>query len=57
MNASRLWSLWQGILLSFGMSFNQRGQQRFVAWATALDLTIEEHTITQSLFRLDRVND
>ena len=57
MKANRLWSLWQGILLSFSMGFTQRGQQRFVEWATGLALNIEEHTITQSLIGLDRVDD
>ena len=57
MKANRLWSLWQGILLSFSMGFTQRGQQRFVEWATGLALNIEEHTITQSPIGLDRVDD
>jgi hypothetical protein len=57
MNATRLWSLWQGILLSVALGFTRRGRQRFVEWATGLALNAEEHTITQSLVGLDRVGD
>jgi hypothetical protein len=57
MNATRLWSLWQGILLSVAVGFTRRGRQRFVEWATGLALNAEEHTITQSLVGLDRVGD
>jgi hypothetical protein len=57
MNATRLWSLWQAILLSCALGFTRRGQQRFVEWATGLALNVEEHTITQSLVGLDRVGD
>ena len=54
MKATRLWSLWQGILLSLALGFTQRGQYRFVEWATGLALNVEEHTITQSLIALGR---
>jgi hypothetical protein len=57
MNATRLWSLWQAIVLSVALGFTQRGKQRFVEWATGLALNVEEHTITQSLIALDRVLD
>jgi hypothetical protein len=57
MKTTRLWSLWQGIVLSLGMSFSRQGQKRFVEWATGLALNIEEHTITQSLIGLDRPQD
>src|SRR3954454_3311174 len=57
MNATRLWPLWQAILLSFALGFTRRGQQRFVQWCTGLALNVEEHTITQSLVALDRVQD
>jgi DDE superfamily endonuclease len=57
MNATRLWSLWQAILLSLAFGFTQRGKQRFVEWATGLALNVEEHTITQSLIALDRPQD
>jgi hypothetical protein len=58
MKATKLWSLWQAILLSIAMGFgSRRGEQRFVEWATGLALNVEEHTITQSLIGLDRVED
>jgi hypothetical protein len=57
MQATRLWALWQAILLSFSLGFTRRGKQRFVQWATGLALNVEEHTITQSLVGLDRVHD
>jgi hypothetical protein len=57
MKANRLWSIWQAILLSMAVGFTQRGKQRFVEWATGLALNVEEHTITQSLIGLDRVDD
>ena len=57
MKATRLWSLWQAILLSLALGFTQRGKQRFVEWVTALALNVEEHTITQSLVGLDRAGD
>jgi hypothetical protein len=55
--ATRLWPLWQAILLSFALGFTQRGKQRFVQWATGLALNVEEHTVTQSLVALDRAHD
>ncbi len=57
MKATRLWSIWQAILLSFAVGFTRRGKQRFVEWVTGLALNVEEHTITQSLIGLDRVGD
>ena len=57
MKAIPLWPLWQAILLSLAVGFTQRGKQRFVEWATGLALNVEEHTITQSLVALDRVED
>lgn len=58
MDAKRLWSLWQALVLSMAFGFGQRrGQQRFVEWVTGLALNVEEHTITQSLIALDRVDD
>lgn len=57
MKATRLWALWQAILLSLALGFTSRGKQRFVQWATGLALNVEEHTITQSLVALDRVQD
>src|SRR3954453_10363723 len=57
MKATRVWSLWQAILLSLALGYTQRGKQRFVQWATGLALNVEEHTITQSLVGLDRPQD
>lgn len=57
MKSTRLWALWQAIVLSIGLGFTNRGKQRFVQWATGLALNVEEHTITQSLVGLDRVHD
>jgi hypothetical protein len=57
MNVTRLWSLWKGVLLSLSLGFTRRGEQRFVEWATGLALNVEEHTITQSLIGLDKVED
>src|SRR3954453_10684219 len=57
MKGTRLWSLWQGILLSPALGFTRKGERRFVEWATGLALDVEEHTITQSLVALDRPRD
>jgi Transposase DDE domain len=57
MKVTRLWSLWQGILLSVALSFSPRGKQRFVQWVTGLALNVEEHTVTQSLVGLGRPQD
>jgi hypothetical protein len=57
MNATRLWPLWQAILVSFALGFTQRGKQRFVQWCTGLALNVEGHTITRSLVASDRVQD
>jgi hypothetical protein len=55
--ATWLFSLWQAILHSLAWGFTTRGEQRFVEWVTGLALNIEEHTITQSLIGLGRVDD
>ena len=58
MQAKRLWSLWQGLLLSIALGFTTAtGRRRFVEWVTGLALNVEEHTVTQSLIALDRVRD
>jgi hypothetical protein len=57
MKATQLWLLWQAILLPIAVGFTRRGQQRFVEWVTGLALNVEEHTLTQSLIGLDRVDD
>lgn len=57
MNATPLWLVGQGILVPLSVGFTRRGPQRFVEWVTGLALNVEEHTLTQSLIGLDRVND
>lgn len=57
MQAKRLWSAWQALLLSCALGFTRVGQARFVQWSTALTLNVEEHTITQSLIAIDRPDD
>jgi hypothetical protein len=57
MKATWLWPVWQAIVLPMALGFTQRGKQRFVEWVTGLALNVEEHTITQSLVGLDRVDD
>ena len=57
MQATRLWTLWQELLLRFAWAFTTPGWRRFVEWVTGLALNVEEHTITQSLVGLDRVGD
>jgi len=57
MNATWLWPLWQAIVLSLATGFTRRGQQRFAQWVTGLALNVEEHTITQSVVALGRVED
>ncbi len=52
MQANRLWSLWQVLLLACACSFTRPGQKRFVEWVTGIVLNVEEHTITQSLIAL-----
>src|SRR5271155_1051050 len=57
MKPTRLWSIWQAILLSLAFGFSGQGKKRFVEWATGLALNVEEHTITQSLIALGRPQD
>jgi len=57
MKATQLWTRWQAILLSLAFGFTRRGVQRFVQWVTGLALSVEEHTITQSLVGIGRVQD
>ena len=57
MQAKRLWSIWQALLLSIALGFTTAGRRRFVEWVTGLALNVEEHTITQSLVGLDRTQD
>src|SRR5262245_7178729 len=57
MHAKRLWSAWQALALAVAWGFTEPGRRRFVEWVTGLALNAEEHTITQSLIGLDRVQD
>jgi hypothetical protein len=57
MQAIWLWPLWQAVVLSMALGFTRRGKQRFVQWVTGLALNVEEHTVTQSLIAVDRVDD
>jgi len=57
MHANQLWSTWQALILDVAGGFTHPGQRRFVEWVTGLALNVEEHTITQSLIGLDRVQD
>jgi Transposase DDE domain len=55
--AKRLWSIWQALVLRLALGFTAAGRRRFVEWVTGLALNVEEHTITQSLVGLDRAGD
>lgn len=57
MHATDPWARWQDLVLPLTRGFTERGQLRFVEWATGLALNVEEHTITQSLVGLDRAPD
>lgn len=55
--ATLVWSLWQRLLKPFAAAFTRPGHRRFVEWVTALVLNVEEHTITQSVVAVERVDD
>jgi hypothetical protein len=55
--ATRLWSIWQGLLSPFAWAFTKAGYRRFAEWITALALNVEEHTITQSVLAIERPDD
>jgi DDE superfamily endonuclease len=58
MHVNQLWSTWQALTLEVaGGCFTHPGERRFVEWVTGLALNAEEHTITQSLVGLGRVQD
>jgi hypothetical protein len=52
MKGTRLWTLWQALVLACGLGFTRVGQARFAQWVTGIALNVEEHTITQSLIGL-----
>src|SRR5512143_3911512 len=56
-HATPLWPAWQELLSSFTWAFTRPGFRRFAEWITALAINPEEHTITQSVVALDRIND
>jgi len=40
--AKRLWSMWQALLLSIALGFSTaNGRRRFVEWVTGLALNVE----------------
>jgi hypothetical protein len=57
MDSTTLWSHWQALLDPFRLAFTTPGWKHFVTWITGLALNVEEHTITQSLVALDRLDD
>src|SRR5690349_11781914 len=57
MHATDLWRHWQDLLRPCAGAFTARGFQLFTLWLTGLALTVEEHTITQSLVGLGRPQD
>ena len=57
MQATRLWSLWQALVVSCAFGFTNAGLGRFVEWVTGLALNVEEHTITQSVTAIERLTD
>lgn len=57
MHTTQLWSTWQALTVQVAVGFTHPGQRRFVEWVTGLALNVEEHTITQSLIGLERVQD
>src|SRR3954469_4027912 len=56
-HATLLWSIWQALLKPFASAFTRPGHRRFVEWVTALALNVEEHTITQSVTAIERIDD
>jgi hypothetical protein len=55
--ATLVWSLWQRLLKPFASTFTRPSYRRFVEWVTALTLNVEEHTITQSVVAIERLDD
>jgi HEAT repeat protein len=39
--ANRLWSIWQALLLAIALGFTTLGRRRFVEWVTGLALNVE----------------
>jgi hypothetical protein len=57
MKTTWLFTAWQDVVLACALGFTRVGQARFVQWVTGIALSIEEHTITQSLIALDAPSD
>jgi len=57
MQATTLWSVWLPLLLCFRTAFTDPGHRRFVQWATGLVLTLDDHTLTQTLLSIDQPDD
>jgi DDE superfamily endonuclease len=55
--ATRVWSIWQGLLACFVPGFTRRGFRRFAEWITAMAINVEEHTVTQSVLAVERPAD
>ena len=55
--ATLVWSIWQRLLNPFASAFTRPSHRRFVEWVTALALNVEEHTITQSVTAIERLDD
>ena len=56
-HATPLWPVWQALLSSFDSAFIRPGFRRFAEWVTALAINVEEHTITQSVLAIERIDD
>ena len=55
--ATLVWSIWQRLLKPFASAFTRPSYRRLVEWVTALALNVEEHTITQSVTAIERLDD
>ena len=55
--ATLVWTTWQRLLKPFAPAFTRPSYRRFVEWVTALVLNVEEHTITQSVVAIERLDD
>ena len=55
--ATLVWTIWQRLLKPFASAFTRPSYRRLVEWVTALALNVEEHTITQSVTAIERLDD
>jgi hypothetical protein len=56
-DATLLWSIWQALRAPFRTAFTKLGIRRFGEWVTAMVLNVEEHTVTQSVVAIERIDD